>query len=39
MNWSTWVLIALAALVVLAVVVPVLMSVGDIARYLKMRKM
>ncbi len=39
MNWSTWVLIALGAVVVLAVVIPTAMSAGDIARYFKIRKM
>jgi hypothetical protein len=39
MHWSVWVLIALAAIVVLAVLIPTLMSVGDIARYFKIRRM
>jgi hypothetical protein len=39
MHWSVWVLIALAVIVVLAVLIPTLMSVGDIARYFKIRRM
>ena len=39
MNWSTWVLIVLGVIVLLAVLVPLLFSIDDINRYFKIRKM
>lgn len=39
MNWSTWVLIVLGVVVLLAVLVPLLLSIDDINRYFKIRKM
>ena len=39
MNWSTWVLIVLGVIVLLAVLVPLLFSINDINRYFKIRKM